>query len=291
MYYNAGLVLEGGGMRGAYTTGVLDFLNENDIYFKDCYAVSAGAGNACSYLSGQKGRAIRVMVDFIGDKRYCSVSSLMKTGDMFGAEFVYYTIPKKLNLYDYDAFLRCRTNFYAVVTNVETGKAEYLPIKDLNVDMCKVIASSSLPLISRIQEIDGKKYLDGGIADSIPLRQSIKSGNSKNLVVLTRDAAYRKKPMSLAGALKLKYRKYPYFVESNLNRHTVYNKTLELIEREEKNGSVIVIRPTKPIDISRFEKDTDKLMQLHEDGYNDAYAKKDELVDWLRLCAAAPHLE
>lgn len=284
MYYNAGLVLEGGGMRGAYTTGVLDFLNENDIYFKDCYAVSAGAGNACSYLSGQKGRAIRVMVDFIGDKRYCSIGSLIKTGDMFGAEFVYYTIPKKLNLYDYDAFMRCKTNFYVVVTNVETGRAEYLPVKDLNVDMGKVIASSSLPFISRIQEIDGKKYLDGGIADSIPLRQSIKNGNSKNLVVLTRDAAYRKKPMSLGGALKLKYRKYPYFVEANLNRHTVYNKTLELIEREEKNGSVIAIRPTKPIEISRFEKNTDKLKQLHEDGYNDACAKKDELFDWLRLC-------
>lgn len=282
MYYDAGLVLEGGGMRGAYTTGVLDFLNENDIYFKDCYGVSAGAGNACSYLSGQKGRAIKVMVDFIGDKRYCSVRSLVKTGDMFGAEFVYYTIPKKLNLYDYDAFLLCQTNFIVVVTNVETGKAEYLPVRDLNKDMDKVLASSSLPLISRIKEIDGKKYLDGGIADSIPLRQSIKSGNSKNLVVLTRHNEYRKKPMSLAGAIKMNYRKYPYFVEANINRHNVYNSTLELIEREEKNGSLVAVRPRKPIEISRFEKNRDKLMQLHEDGYNDACAKKDEIFALLK---------
>ena len=282
MYYDAGLVLEGGGMRGAYTTGVLDFLNENDIYFKDCYGVSAGAGNACSYLSGQKGRAIKVMVDFIGDKRYCSVRSLVKTGDMFGAEFVYYTIPKKLNLYDYDAFLRCQTNFIVVVTNVETGKAEYLPVRDLNKDMDKVLASSSLPLISRIKEIDGKKYLDGGIADSIPLRQSIKSGNSKNLVVLTRHNEYRKKPMSLAGAIKMNYRKYPYFVEANINRHNVYNSTLELIEREEKNGILVAVRPRKPIEISRFEKNRDKLMQLHEDGYNDACAKKDEIFALLK---------
>lgn len=282
MYYDAGLVLEGGGMRGAYTTGVLDFLNENDIYFKDCYGVSAGAGNACSYLSGQKGRAIKVMVDFIGDKRYCSVRSLVKTGDMFGAEFVYYTIPKKLNLYDYDAFLHCQTNFIVVVTNVETGKAEYLPVRDLNKDMDKVLASSSLPLISRIKEIDGKKYLDGGIADSIPLRQSIKSGNSKNLVVLTRHSEYRKKPMSLAGAIKMNYRKYPYFVEANINRHNVYNSTLELIEREEKNGSLVAVRPRKPIEISRFEKNRDKLMQLHEDGYNDACAKKDEIFALLK---------
>ncbi|MCQ4021479.1 MULTISPECIES: patatin family protein [unclassified Ruminococcus] len=282
MYYNAGLVLEGGGMRGAYTTGVLDFLNENDIYFKDCYGVSAGSGNACSYLSGQKGRAIRVMVDYIGDKRYCSVGSLIKTGDMFGAEFVYYTIPQQLDIYDYDAFLRCKTNFYAVVTNLETGKAEYLPIKDLRVDMDKVLASSSLPLISRIQEIDGKKYLDGGIADSIPIRQSIKSGNGKNLVVLTRDISYRKKPSSVVGALKLKYRKYPYFVEANKNRYKEYNSALELIKREEKNGSIVAVRPQKPIEISRFEKDADKLKQLHEDGYNDACAKKDEIFELLK---------
>lgn len=282
MYYNAGLVLEGGGMRGAYTTGVLDFLNENDIYFKDCYAVSAGAGNACSYLSGQKGRAIKVMTDFIGDKRYCSIQSLIKTGDMFGAEFVYYTIPQKLNLYDYDAFLQCRTNFYAVVTSVDTGKAEYLPVEDLRKDMDKVLASSSLPMISRIQEIDGKKYLDGGIADSIPIKQSIKSGNSKNLVILTRHNEYRKKPMSLSAAIKLKYRKYPNFVDANINRHIVYNSTLELIEREEKNGSLVAVRPTKPLEISRFEKNRDKLMQLHEDGYKDACAKKDEIFELLK---------
>lgn len=277
MYYNAGLVLEGGGMRGAYTTGVLDFLLDNDINFKDCYGVSAGSGHACSYLSGQRGRAIKVNTDFISDKRYCSLYSLRKTGNLFGAEFIYYTIPQQLNLYDYDAFLSCRTNFYAVVTNVETGKAEYLPVKDLREDMCKVVASSSLPLISQIQEINGKKYLDGGIADSIPIKQSIKSGNSKNLVILTRHDKYRKRQSSSIGAIKLKYRNYPFFVEANRNRANMYNTTLDFIEREEKNGSLVAVRPTKPIEISRFEKDRDKLLQLHEDGYNDAMEKKDEI--------------
>ena len=277
VYYNAGLVLEGGGMRGAYTTGVLDFLNDNDIYFKDCYGVSAGSGHACSYLSGQRGRAIKVNTDFLNDKRYCSLYSLRKTGNMFGVEFVYYTIPQKLNLYNYEAFCRCKTNFYAVVTNVETGKAEYLPIKDLREDMNIIVASSSLPLISQIQEINGKKYLDGGIADSIPVRQSIKNGNSKNLVVLTRHREYRKKPASLIGAMKLKYKKYPFFIEANANRHNMYNSTLELIEREEKNGNIVAVRPKKPVEISRFEKNRDKLLQLHEDGYNDAMEKKDEI--------------
>ncbi len=282
MYYNAGLVLEGGGMRGAYTTGVLDFLNDNDIYFKDCFGVSAGAGHACSYLSGQRGRAIKVNTDFLSDNRYCSLQSLRKTGDMFGVEFVYYTIPQELNLYDYDAFLKNKTNFYAVVTNVETGKAEYLKVNDLRTDMGFVVASSSLPLISRIKEIGGKKYLDGGIADSIPVRQSIKNGNSKNLVVLTQHDGYRKKPASLIGAMKLKYKKYPFFIEANKNRHNMYNSTLDLIAREEKNGNIVAVRPKEPVGISRFEKDRDKLLRLHEDGYRDAEEKKAEIFALLK---------
>lgn len=281
MYYNAGLVLEGGGMRGAYTTGVLDFLIDNDIYFKDCYGVSAGSGHACSYLSHQRGRAIKVNTDFLDDKRYCSLNSLRKTGNLFGAEFIYYTIPQQLNLFDYDAFKECKTNFYAVVTNIETGRAEYLPVKDLREDMCKVVASSSLPLISQIQEIDGKKYLDGGIADSIPIRQSIKSGNRFNLVVLTQHDGYVKRPASLMGAMKTKYRKYPDFVKANRNRHLGYNSSLELIKREEQSGSVVAVRPKSPIEISRFEKDRDKLLKLHEDGYRDAEEKKEEIFSLL----------
>lgn len=286
MYYDAGLVLEGGGMRGAYTIGVLDFFSDNDIYFKDCYAVSAGAGNACSYLSNQRGRAIKVMADFVGDKRYCSIGNLLKTGDLFGAEFVYYTIPQKLNLYDYNAFLECKTNFYVVVTNVETGRAEYLRVKDLRNDMDMVLASSSLPLVSRTKEIDGKKYLDGGIADSIPVRQSIKNGNSKNLVVLTRQDGYRKVPSPSIGAIRLKYRRYPFFVEANKRRYIMYNSTLDFIKRGERDGSMVIVQPTRPIKISRFEKDRDKLLQLHEDGYNDAVKKKDEIFDFLKSAGA-----
>lgn len=282
MYYNAGLVLEGGGMRGAYTTGVLDFFMDNDIYFKDCYGVSAGAGHACSYLSRQRGRAIKVNTDFLKDKRYCSLSSLRKTGNMFGAEFIYYTIPKELNLYDYETFKQTKTSFYATVTNLETGKPEYLKVEDMDKDMCKIVASASLPIISQIQEIGGKKYLDGGIADSIPIKHSVKSGNSKNVVVLTQHNGYRKKPASLMGVIKHKYKKYPFFVEASKNRHIMYNNTLDFIEREEKNGSLITIRPSKPIEISRFEKDRDKLLQLHEDGYNDAMAMKDDIISFVK---------
>lgn len=277
-----GLILEGGGMRGVYTAGVLDFFLDKNIMFQSIYAVSAGSCNACSYVSRQRDRARRVTVNYINDKRYCSFYSLRKTGDLFGAQFCYDEIPNKLDLYDYDAFNQYQGDFYAVITNCETGEAEYYPIKEMHKDIVAVRASSSLPLVSRMVSIDGKLYLDGGIADSIPVEQSIADGNEKNVIIMTRAPEYRKEPTSFPGVFKKKYKKYPKLLEAILHRHTHYNRTLDFIAEEKKKGTAFVIQPKQKPDIGRVEKDTAKLQALYEQGYADAQACYDELLEFLK---------
>lgn len=193
----AGLVVEGGGMRGVYAAGVLDFFMEKDLYFTNNYGVSAGACHLCSYLSKQNKRAFRVNVDYLQDKRYCSVRSLIKTGDLFGAEMLYDIIPNQLDLFDYDAFKNNNANFYSVITNINTGKPEYIKINDLKNDIIYIRASSSLPFLAQNVKIKDEYYLDGGISDSIPIKKSIDDGNKKNVVILTRDKTYRKSKTSL----------------------------------------------------------------------------------------------
>ncbi|MEG2193176.1 MAG: patatin family protein [Terrisporobacter sp.] len=276
-----GLILEGGGMRGIYTAGVLDYFMEKDLYFTHCYAVSAGACHASSYFSKQKGRSAKVNLDYLNDKRYCSVNSLIKTGDMFGADFVYNLIPNELELFDYETYNNSKCNFYSVVTNCGTGKAEYIKINDMKKDIIAVRASSSLPLLSRIVEINNKKYLDGGISDSIPIKKSIKDGHNKNVVILTRDKNYKKAKSNLITLFKIKYKKYPNLIKSIENRYKVYNDTLDFIEEEKKNNNVFVIQPNKPLKISRLEKDKEKLRELYNQGYEDAKECYDELISFI----------
>lgn len=289
--FDAGLILEGGGMRGVYTAGVLDFFLDKDIWFKNCYAVSAGAGNACSYLSRQRGRALAVNVDYLEDKRYCGLKSLLKTGDLFGADMIYNVIPNELNPIDYDAFRQNESSLYAAVTNCETGKAEYIPIRDLKTDLVYVRASASLPMVSRIVEIGGKKYLDGGVADSIPLKKSIDDGNRLNVLVLTRDQTYKKQPGSFMPAIKLKYKKYPALVKQIERRFLHYNQTLSFIGQEQQGGRALVIRPKKPVAIGRMEKDRKKLLALYADGYRDAQDAYAALRDFLRSAQREPALD
>lgn len=277
----AGLVVEGGGMRGVYTAGVLDYFMEKNLYFDDCYGVSAGACHISSYVSKQIGRSIKVTLDYINDKRYCSVNSLIKTGDMFGVEMLYDIIPNKLELYDYDTFNKFKGNFYSVVTNCKTGKAEYIKIKDMKKDIIAVRASSSLPLLSRIVEINGKEYLDGGITDSIPIKKSIKDGHKKNVVILTRDKTYRKSKPKFLSFFKLKYKKYPNLVKAIENRYKMYNETLDFIEEEKAKNKVFIIQPKLPVKISRIEKDKDKLKALYNQGYEDAKEIYEDLMKFL----------
>lgn len=278
----AGLVVEGGGMRGVYTAGVLDYFMEKNLYFDDCYGVSAGACHISSYVSKQIGRSMKVTLDYINDKRYCSVNSLIKTGDMFGVEMLYDIIPNKLELYDYETFNKFKGNFYSVVTNCKTGKAEYIKIKDMKKDIIAVRASSSLPLLSRVVEINGEKYLDGGITDSIPIKKSIEDNHRKNVVILTRDKTYRKKKSSFSPIFKLKYRKYPNLVNAIENRYKMYNNTLDFIEEKVKTGEVFVIQPKEPVHISRVEKDKTKLKELYDKGYNDAKECYEDLIKFIK---------
>ncbi len=276
-----GLVVEGGGTRGIYAAGVMDFFIEKDIYFANCYGVSAGSCHCCSYLSKQKGRAKDVFVEYINDDRYASFRNLIKTGDYFGKEFSLKTIPHELLPYDYDTYKGQNSNFYAVATNVETGKAEYLKVVDMHKDIDYVWASSSLPLMSNIVEIHGKKYLDGGVADSIPVLKSIEDGNKKTVLILTRENGYRKGPNKLISVIRMKYKEYPNFVKAMEERHIVYNEILDKIDELERNGKIFVFRPKEQVKVGRIEKDKERLMSLYKQGYDDAKENYEKLKEYL----------
>lgn len=279
--YQAGLVLEGGGMKGVYTAGVLDFFLDKGIDFSAIYGVSAGACHMCSYMSKQRGRALAVNIDYLGDKNYCSVYSLLTTGDLFNANMCYSLIPDYLNPYDHEAFEKYEGRAYSVVTNIVTGRPEYLPITDLRKDIVKIRASASLPMVSRNVEIDGKLYLDGGISDAIPLQKSIIDGNRKNVVIMTKEMGYVRKPATQLPLIKAKYFKFPKVHELMRDRHINYNRQLAYIERQVQNGQAFVIRPKKVSDVGRVEKDVTKLKKLYQEGYNDAAACYEELIAYL----------
>ena len=279
----AGLVLEGGGMKGLYTAGVLDFFLDKDMIFSGVYGVSAGACHMCSYLSGQRGRARDINIDYLDSKKYCSVESLLTTGDLFNVNTCYSLIPDYLYPFDNDAFERYQGKAYSVATNIETGRPEYFRLKDMRKDIIKVRASASLPLVSRNVEINGHFYLDGGISDAIPLQKSIVDGNQKNVVVMTKEVGFVRKPATQLGLIKLRYLKYPKVYDLMLERHINYNSTLEYIEHRQENGQAFVIRPKKASQVGRIEKDKTKLLALYEEGYQDAADCYEELKSYLGL--------
>jgi predicted patatin/cPLA2 family phospholipase len=279
--YSAGLILEGGGMRGAYTAGVIDAFLDNDLEFSSCYGVSVGACNAACFISRQRRRAYRVTTDYIGDKRYCSIRSLLRSGNLFGPEMLYHIIPEQLDPYDYDAFSRYPGKLYVVATNCETGEAEYFHVKNMREEVEMLQASSSLPLLAKIVRIDGKEYLDGGVVDSIPIQRSINDGNSKNVIALTQDITYRKEPMKIVPLMKIFYRNYPNLVHQLATRHVRYNQTLDLLAEEESAGRAFVLRPKKPVNIGRVETNKTKLAALYDDGYHDTMERMDDLIAFL----------
>jgi len=267
--YDAGLIFEGGGMRGAYTAGVIDALIEADINFTTVYGVSSGACHATTYLSKQFGRARKIIVDYINDRRYFSIRNFLSTGNMFGIKFLFQTLPHELEPYDYPTFYSNPAKFYVGAINVRTGKTEYLLIKDVDKEYNKLAATMALPIISRKVKIDGNKYLDGGISDSLPLQHSIDDGNKKTILVLTQDKTYRKKINKLIPLIAIWYSFYPKLVYKVATRHIRYNETLSQIDEEEKKGTVFVIRPKKPVTIGRLEKNKKKTENLYEEGYTD----------------------
>lgn len=262
-----GLVLEGGAMRGMFTAGVLDVFMENDISFDGIVGVSAGATFGCNYLSKQIGRTISYNKQYCKDKRYCSFKSLITTGDLYGEDFCYNKIPNELDPFDNDECRKSTTPFYMVCTNINTGEAEY---KLFNVDdpnsLKYMRASASMPMVSRIVNVCGSEYLDGGVADSIPLKFLENNGYSKNVVILTRPDGYMKKKNRMIPLIKLVYKKYPQLIKAMANRYNVYNETLEYIKEQEQNGNVYVIRPDFPLEAGHIEHDADVLERTYQAG-------------------------
>ncbi len=276
-----GLVLEGGGVRGIYTAGVLDVFYENGLKFDGVAGTSAGAVHGCSFLSGQKGRSIRYYMNYCKDPRFMSLRSWIKTGNVVETEFSYHTLPEKLDVYDFKAFSENETPFYAVCTNLETGEAEYIEIKDMKAQIDVIRASASLPYFSQIVEIEGKKYLDGGCSEAIPILGFTQMGYTKNVVVLTRPATYLKKP-EFKGLEKLVYRKYPNFVSALKKRHSVYNETLKRISELEKQGKAFVIRPENDLPAGRMEHNPEKIKATYDLGVKDAEKSLSALIEFLK---------
>lgn len=278
-----GLVLEGGAMRGLYTAGVIDTFLEHNIEADKIIGVSAGALFGVNYKSKQKGRVLRYNKKYAKDKRYMGTRVLFTTGDIISKKFAYNEIPMKLDVFDNETYMKTKEEFYAVVTNVETGKAEYIKIDNTHdKDQLEYLrASGSMPYVSRIVKIQGRKYLDGGLADSIPVEKMMEMGVDKIIVVLTRPIEYRKK-QGKGRMAKLRYKRYPKFIETLNNRYLMYNNQVEKVIELEKQNKIFVIRPTRKVEIGRIERDEEKLQEMYDLGVEDCKNKLKELKEYLK---------
>lgn len=277
-----GLVLEGGGMRGVYTAGVLEYFLEEDLILPYVIGVSAGACNAASYLSRQKGRNKKVNIEYAGRPEYISYRNLVRKKELFGMDFIFNEIPNKLEPYDYDTFYSGKEEFVIGTTDCETGESVFFGRDEYGRDVLTALrASSSLPYMAPIINFKGKKLLDGGISDPIPIKKSEQSGNMKNIVILTRNADYRKKKAAIPWFLKRPYRQYPNLVGAMENRYSVYNDTLDYIQSQEKAGKTFIIRPSVPLEVGRVERSGAKLTKLYHQGYEDAKKHYEALLSWM----------
>ena len=266
-YYDTALVLEGGGLRGVFTCGVLDCFMDHGIRFPFTVGVSAGACNGLSYMSGQRGRARSSNIDLMDKYHYVGVKYMLTQGCIMDFKLLFEDFPEKIIPYDYPAYFSNPDRFVMVTTNCLTGKAEYLEEKKSSERVMSIVrASSSLPFVSKITYVDSVPMLDGGIVDSIPVQNALDQGYEHPLVVLTRNKGYRKKNGNIRAA-KAFYRKYPLLQKAIFQRNIVYNQTMDLIEKLEDEGKITVIRPENPVIVGRMEKDTAKLAALYDEGY------------------------
>ena len=278
-----GLVLEGGGMRGMYTAGVLDVMMDKEIPADGIFGVSAGALFGVNYFSGQQGRAIRYNLKYAKDCHYMGLRSLITTGNIVGREFAYYEVPMKLDVFDNEAFKRHGGDFYAVATNVRTGEAEYLKIDSVFDQMEALRATSAMPLVSKMVKYGDQYYLDGGIADSIPVEKCLEMGCDRVVVVLTRPLEYQKKPYQAAAekAIRRRYQNFEQLTEQILNRYENYNRQVQLVADLEKRGEIFVIRPSRTIHLSRIEKRKEKLLEMYHLGEEDCRSRMKDLEEYL----------
>lgn len=277
------LVLEGGAMRGLYTAGVLDVFMKNNITVDAVIGVSAGALFGVNYLSNQIGRVLRYNKKYLNDKRYMGFYSWITTGNIMNEEFCFKELVYQLDRFKFDVFRKSPIKFYVTVTNIRTGKAEYIKIDDLEKEdnMKYLKASGSMPLVSKVVRVGSNEYLDGGISDSIPVREACRMGYDKIIVVLTRPNNYRKKKSSMF-LYKLVYSRYPKLVHTLETRYRVYNDTLDYVDNKEREKDIFVIRPTKDLRVRRIEKDALKIEKLYELGVLDASNTLEDLKTYLQ---------
>ena len=276
------LVLEGGALRGLFSAGVMDVMMEHNITFDGVVGVSAGAAFGSNFVSQQQGRSIRYNKRFAKDWRYCSIRSWLTTGDLFGAEYAYHILPSKLDIFDNEAFEKSPMAFYVVCTDVETGKAVYKRCDKGGHDFFDwVRASASMPFVSRIVELEGHKMLDGGVADSIPLRFMESEGYSHNVVILTQPEGYQKQHNRLMPLLRFSLRKYPLMVEALDKRHLMYNEQTAYVRKREAEGDAFVIRPDVPLPIGHTSHDPAKMQHVYDLGRQMAKQKMQDLKAFL----------
>lgn len=274
------LVLEGGAMRGLYSAGVLDVFMENYINADVVYGVSAGALFGLNYKSRQIGRALRYNLKYAHEKNYMGLYSLITTGNIMNKDFCFKKLVYELDKLDFETYKNNPVDFYAVVTNLQTGKPEYIKIDDAEKDMEYFRASGSMPFVSIPVEINGNFYLDGAVSDAVPFQHVLESNFERIIVVLTRPFGYRKRKSHLP--YKLFYGKYPNFVETANNSYQKYNETMDLIEKYESEDKIIVLRPSKFINVKRVEKDTNKLQSIYDLGVSDCKQKLDKINEYIK---------
>lgn len=277
-----GLVLEGGGMRGLYTAGVLDVMMEHQLMPDVVCGTSAGVTFGVNLLSQQKGRVLRYNCRYAGDRRYISLHSWLTTGNMINRDFAYDLLPHELDPFDEETFEQSKAAFYATITNMRTGQAEYVRITNTWQQMDVIRASASLPIICQAVEWQGEKYLDGGLVDNIPLDKCIELGCDKIIIVLTRPLDYVRND-HIAGVCRLFYPRYKALLRAIEQRNDRYNARLQQIRRLEQEGKVFVLRPSENISVGRLEKDVARLQALHQLGVSDATRLWDDLAQYLSM--------
>ena len=277
-----GMVLEGGGMRGMYTCGILDVLMEKGIYLDGMVGVSAGIAFGCNYKSRQPGRALRYNVRFARDKRYSGIRSLLKTGNYYNAYFAYKLVPTHYDVFDYNVFDDSPMECYAVCFDVKTGEGVYQRLTHVDSNFFEwVRASASMPVVAQPVEVGGRLLLDGGLADSIPLEFMMSKGYERNVVILTREEGYRKTAEHGLWLMKPFLRKYPKVIEALKHRPAHYNQQLQLVREQERKGTAFVFRPLKPLDVSRTTHDAAEMNRVYQQGREEALQRLDELKKFL----------
>ena len=277
-------VLEGGALRGLYTAGVLDYLYEKKLNIDCIIGVSAGALFGVNYFSNQPGRGLRYNLKYCNDKRYMSVRSLLLTGNIVNKNFAYYKVSNELDPFDNDTFKKNKKDFYAVVTNTSTGLAEYIKITSPLDQMEELRATSAMPLLSRMIKLNGNRYLDGAVTDSIPVMKALEMGYDKIVVVLTQPLEYRKPDFSQKNMKRImkRYRNHPNLVKALFNRADMYNNTLDKIIELEKDKKIFVIRPSESVEIDYIKKKKEDLQNVYDIGLKDMEKAYKDLLKYLK---------